>query len=252
MISCSNHKSATIPSNDPTLIKNYTKEVDIGWMLPVTIKSVLKIKGAVVIPVGCATQFSINKDGDRYTKQRTTHDSSFAPPSGNSVNERIHRELLTECFYGHCLLRFLHAIHITLWTYSGKRIFITKLDLDAAYCWLHVIAAMIVLTVTILKKIAYILLRLPFGVVNGPNNFSLLSEPIMDLTNDILRDKEWDPTEIHSPLQPEFDTMNEQYDNDIPFVTANKLFVPMPFYPAMADGYIDDIVTVMLDQVDWV
>ena len=75
--------------------------------------------------------------------------------------------------------------------------------MDAAYRQLHVIAAMAVLTITILKKIAYILLRLPFGVANGPNDFSLLSEPIMDLTNDILRDKEWDPTEIRSPLQPE-------------------------------------------------
>ena len=74
----------------------------------------------------------------------------------------------------------------------------------------------------------------------------------MDLTNSILRDKEWYPTEIHSPLQPEFYTMNNQYNNNIPFVTANKLFVPMPFHPAMADGYIDDIATEMLDQADWV
>ena len=138
------------------------------------------------------------------------------------------------------------------WTYPNTRIFITKLDLDAAYQRLHVIAEMAVLTITILKKIAYILLRLPFGVANGPNDFSLLSEPIMDLTNDILRDDEWDPLEIHSPLQPEFDSMNEQYDNKTPFGTANKLFVPMPFHPAMADGYIDDIVTAMLDQADWV
>ena len=63
--------------------------------------------------------------------------------------------------------------------------YIIKLDLDAAYRCLH--------------KIAYILLRLPFGVVNIPNNFILLSEPIMDLTHDILRDDKWDPAEIHSP-----------------------------------------------------
>ena len=178
-------------------------------MLPVTIESVPKIKGAGVIPVGCATQFSINKDSDQYTKQRTTHDVSFSPPSGNSVNERMNRGLLTEYFYGHCLLRFLHAIYIMRWTYPAKRIFITKLDLDAVYCQLHVIAAMVVLTITILKQIAYILLCLPFGVANGPNDFSLLSEPIVDLTNDIMIDKKWDPTDIRSPLQPEFDTMSE-------------------------------------------
>ena len=60
-----NHKSATITSNEPTLIKNYTKEVERGWMLPVITESVSKIKGAGVIPVGCATQFLINEHGDK-------------------------------------------------------------------------------------------------------------------------------------------------------------------------------------------
>ena len=81
------------------------------------------------------------------------------------------------------------------------RILICKLDLDAAYRRLHVLAAMVVLTITIIRKIAYILLRLPFGVANGPNDFSIVSEPIMDLTNDILRDDTCDPNDIHSPLQ---------------------------------------------------
>lgn len=125
--------------------------------------------------------------------------------------------------------------HYMQWTYPNKRTFITKLDLDVAYQCLHFIAAMVVVTITTLKKITYILLRLPFGVVNGPNDFSILSKPTMDLTNDILRDKEWDSTANHSPLQPEFDTMKEQYNNDIPFGTANKLFVPMPFHPVMAN-----------------
>ena len=46
--------------------------------------------------------------------------------------------------------------------------------------------------------------------------------------------------------------MSEQHDNDNPFSTAKNLCVPMPFCPAMADEYIDDIFTVMLDQIDWV
>ena len=46
--------------------------------------------------------------------------------------------------------------------------------------------------------------------------------------------------------------MKEQSNDDIPFDKENKLFVPMPFHPAMADGYIDNIVISMLDQADWV
>ena len=82
-------------------------------------------------------------------------------------------------------------------------ILLTKLDLDAAYRRLHMLARMAVMTVTIIKQIAYILLRLPFGVANGPNDFCLISEPITNLTNEILRDNSWDPESIQSSLKPQ-------------------------------------------------
>ena len=111
---------------------------------------------------------------------------------------------------------------------------------------------MAVLASIILKKIAYILLRLPFGVANGPNDFSLVIESIMDLTTDILLDESWDPSVIHSLLQPEFNTKSDRYGDNTPFGTANKIFAPMPFHPVVVDGYLDDIVTAMIDKDDWV
>ena len=75
-----------------------------------------------------------------------------------------------------------------------------KIDLDAAYGRLHVTAKMALLTITIIQKIAYVLLHLPFGVANGPNDYSVVSEPIFNLTNDVLRDPSFDPTILHSPL----------------------------------------------------
>ena len=66
------------------------------------------------------------------------------------------------------------------------------------------LAAMAVMTVVIIKKIAYILLRLPFGMANGPNNFCFISEPIIDLTNEILRNATWSPTTTHSSLRLRF------------------------------------------------
>ena len=36
MMARGNHKSASDPINEPTLLKNYEKEVKYGWMLPVT------------------------------------------------------------------------------------------------------------------------------------------------------------------------------------------------------------------------
>ena len=61
MIERGNHKSATTPDVIPTLLKNYTKEVKHGWMLPITLESVAKIKGAGVIPIGVAQQQSIDE-----------------------------------------------------------------------------------------------------------------------------------------------------------------------------------------------
>ena len=43
------------------------------------------------------------------------------------------RDLLLTCFYGHCLICILHAIHIMRYTYPNYYILISKLDADAAY-----------------------------------------------------------------------------------------------------------------------
>ena len=64
-------------------------------MLPVTPECITKIKDASVILVGVAPQFTIDTNGDRKVKQRTTHDASFSTPNSTSINHRIHRELLT-------------------------------------------------------------------------------------------------------------------------------------------------------------
>ena len=252
MIQRGNHKSAQTPSaNASTLISNYQKEVENGWMLPIPAKCLRKLKGAAVIPVGVSTQYTIDAEGQRKIKRRTTHDASFEPPSNKSVNDRLLRDLLTECYYGHCLLRILHTIHVMRLRHPLLCILLIKIDLDAAYRRLHVTAAMAVLTITIIKKIAYILLRLPFGVANGPNDYSLVSEPIFDITNDILRDPTYDPSQLHSPIQHRLQDKELSHHQSTPFGKARKLFVDVPFHYAAADGYIDDIITVVLDTADW-
>ena len=253
MMKRGNHKSAQIPEiNAQTLMKNYTKEVKHGWMLPIPKRVLHKLKGASVIPVGVATQFTIDDKGNRVVKRRTTHDASFPPPSKNSVNNRLIKDLLVDCQYGHCLLRVLHNIHVMRLTYPHLMILLIKYDLDAAYRRLHLTALMALLTITIIKEIAYILLRLPFGVANGPNDYGTISEPIFDLTNEILQDETFNPSEIHSPLQKDMATQKEYNPKDTPFGVAAPLIVNVPFHFAKADGYIDDIITVVLNYSNWV
>ena len=151
MMEKGNHKSVSDPENEPTLLKNYQKEVDHDWMLPVTMEYVSKIPGASARPVGVAPQFIFNTNGDRKVKRRTTHDASFNLLP-KSINNRMNRDLLVHCFYGHCLIRILHAIHIMRSSCPGTGIYISKLDLDAAYRRLHMLVEMEVMMMTIIKR----------------------------------------------------------------------------------------------------
>ena len=72
MIDRGNQKSATTPDVEPTLLKNYIKEVKHGWILPITLESVAKIKGAGVIPIGVAQQQSIDEKGTDYAVSYNT------------------------------------------------------------------------------------------------------------------------------------------------------------------------------------
>ena len=133
-----------------------------------------------------------------------------------------------------------------------RTIFLLKLDVDAAYRRIRATAAMAVLTITIIQEIAYILLRLPFGVSNGPNDYSIVIESIFDLTNDIFRDKIFDPQEVYSPIQGEIDQPATYHTDNTPFGPAWPLFLEVPFHPAKSDGYIEDVITVAVDIQGWV
>ena len=138
LIERGNHRSAMKPiENFETLKRNYEAEVQKGWMLPIPVTCLRKVKGAAVIPVGVHTQFTIDEKGERKTKRRTTHDASFQPPSNKSINTRMNRDALHECFYGHCMLRVLHKLHSMRVRHPALRILLIKIDLDAAYRRLH-------------------------------------------------------------------------------------------------------------------
>ena len=62
-----NHQSAKLKGNEESLIKNYAKEVQHGWMLPTTIESLKKLQGAAVILFGVVQQTSIDEDAEKYT-----------------------------------------------------------------------------------------------------------------------------------------------------------------------------------------
>ena len=127
-----------------------------------------------------------------------------------------------------------------------------KLNLDAAYRKIHVLIKMALLGITSVEEIAYILLRLPFGVANSSNYYSLISDPIFDMTNDILQNVYYNPDKLYSPLRSEFDGPKQLFDEGTPFGVARPLFVDVSFRFVKTDGYVDNVITVALDVSRWV
>ena len=86
-------------------------------------------------------------------------------------------------------LRYLHQIHETRLKHSNVKIYQVKTDLDAAYRRIHVTPSIALKQISIIDKIAYIGTRLPFGSSPAPVLYSILSDIVFDLGNDILEEK---------------------------------------------------------------
>ena len=249
MIKRGNHKSSEKPKLKEALIKRTAKDVRKGYQFILPVKYLLKLKNAGVIPIGVADQFSINERGERVPKPRPTHDASFPSPSGYSVNYDYDLELLTECFYGQCLRRLIHATHRARLAFPETTIFLVKYGLEAAYRRIHVFPSHAATTITIIEKLAYLMTRLPFGTACGPNRYSDISESIFDSSNDLLQDQTLDPTTLYSPVAEKFDKP-ERLPPNIPFAKAKHLEVDIPLRETVCDGYIDDSITLAVDKDD--
>lgn len=94
MIKRGNHQSSK-PSENLNALKNcFQKEISHGWSIPVQPSILTNIKGTSVVPLGIVSQWSINEEGNKFIKRRTTHDCTFPGPSGSSINNRVITELL--------------------------------------------------------------------------------------------------------------------------------------------------------------
>ena len=158
-------------------------------MIPVTIDCLRQIKHARVIPIEVHPQWSIDDKGNRKMKRRVTHDCTFPPPSGHSINNDMADDLLDECIYGQCFRRVLHGIHSMRFRYPKNRILLAKIDLDSAYRRVHVQPKWAVISFSIIDELAYLLTRVPFGVSAGPSKLCMISEAIFDLIYDLLLDE---------------------------------------------------------------
>lgn len=244
-----NNKSASRPEDEHILQNHYNKEVKHGWMVPFRKKDVNKIIGAGVIPIGFASQMTIDANGTRIQKRRTTHDLSRPMESGESFNSMVDDDLLDPCLFGFCLLRYLHHIHDMRIRNPNKCIFLSKIDLDAAFRRLHIWIWHALLSFTILNDIAYMLGRMPFGAKDGPGKHETPSNITVDLAQMLMDDKTWEPDEVFSTAAKEIPPPN-RLPTDIPFGKAYHLFVNVEQKDCYVDGYIDDLCTACTETDD--
>ena len=191
-----NHKSCIKPHLEKSLDEYIAKELRRGYLIPLPIKYLKHLKNAGVIPMGMSEQFTINEEGKRVPKPRPCHDASFPMESGYNVNDDHDQALLSPCQYGQCLRRCIHAILRIRQDYDNKTIFLIKYDFEAAYRRVNVYAPHAVLTIIVVRTLAYLLTRLPMGATSGPSTYSEISEPLFDAANDLIADKTWNPDNL--------------------------------------------------------
>jgi hypothetical protein len=176
MLQRGNHKSTEKGSNTAEAL--LAKDVSHGFSIPVSPSTIEKIKGAMVQPLGLASQFALAEDGSRKIKNRLTQDLLFSlTEPGISVNSRIDMDLYPEMFYGWCISRIIHFIVALRLSYPDRRIFISKYDYSDAYRRMAHAGSAAAQSITVLLAIAYIAIRLTFGGSPNPPSWCLFSEP---------------------------------------------------------------------------
>ena len=101
--------------------------------------------------------------------------------------------------------------------------------------------------ISIVDKLAFLCLRLPFGTTPAPSEYMTIREAAIDLVNDLLRDEYWDIENINSPhrkLLPKED--KQQLANHL--AKLDPLSVDITATEASMDGFIEDIITITVND----
>ncbi len=255
-LSFGNHKGAQARSNE--LAELVEKDVHFGYALPLPLRIAKELPGALFAPMNIMDQNSIDDCGRIIEKMRLTHDQSYVfDGSKTSVNSRVRKDELQPCMYGACLRRLINWVIAARRRFPGVPIYASKIDFKSAYRRCHLSAKTAIQCCTQLplsdgEDVMLVYLRETFGGSPSPHEWGALAEPVCDLANVVTHDDDWNPRDLHSPIQhlvPAPITL----DDDIPFGEGRELIVNIPINPrGINDIYVDDIIplTVGLPNTD--
>ena len=105
--------------------------------------------------------------------------------------------------------------------------------------------------ISIVGKLNFLCLRLPFGTTPSPLEYTTISEAEIDLGNDLLADTPWDATNLQSPHRHLIPREYYLPASDL-LVKADQLAVDIKAKEASMDGFIYEIITITIDDPHWV
>ena len=89
-------------------------------------------------------------------------------------------------------------------------------------------------------------LRLTYGGAPGPNEWSVLAEPICDLATALIQDENWDPSVIKACSQSLVPLT--EFESHEPFGAGKDLIVNIPVDPkGTHDVYLDNIIALTVN-----
>lgn len=241
-----NNKSAV--TNESICEKAFKKEVERGWsfVLPLSVAKILKDK-INFIPLGTASQWTIDDKGNPKQKYRLTQDCSRLRTSGKSINSCMDPEAESEVYFGGCLNRMLIRILFLRLKHPNKAILINKYDLDSAYRRLHVRLDHALLECWQWKDLMFVNSRLPFGYEKACEVFSHVTDLVVDIAQWLQEDLSWDPSNLYSDLIKE--VPDPIYTKGIKR-NARPLQDHIECQDSYQDGYIDDLMSIVVASSD--
>jgi hypothetical protein len=179
-----------------------------------------------------------------------THDQSFLDPSGLSVNLRVKKDLLPSILYSYVLSRSIHYIVNTHARHPSTKIFICKVDLDAAFCRCTLASTTSNESLIIFDNMLLIALRMTFGGSPCPSLWGIISETLANLSNTLIHNPYWNHNELYDTISNDMGLPLSLPDS-LPFHPAKELSVTLPENDnGQVDIYIDDTIGLTPDLHD--
>lgn len=157
------------------------------------------------------------------------------------------KELLIEMIYGCCLPHVISCIISVQEKCPGVKTCLAKTGITKACQRETQEANSAAACITQFQDLAFLALRLTFGGSFCPPMWTAISEMMTDLANNILHCPDWDPNELHSPMQDKLPEPRPLPD-DMPFAKALPTAIQLhTVIWGIVDSFIDDFVAAVPD-----